>query len=62
MPVAQHVQHRGEQILLLDLASPTQALAKVRPRINDTTFVDYLSYHKIGETWLITSKACHREG
>ena len=52
---------REEQVLLLDLASPTQALAKVRVRINDMVFVDYLSYHKIGNTWLITSKAYHRE-
>ena len=52
---------REEQLLLLDLASPTQALAKVRVRINDMVFVDYLSYHKIGSSWLITSKAYHRE-
>jgi hypothetical protein len=52
---------REEQILLLDFASPTQALAKVRVRINDMVFVDYLSYHRIGEQWLITSKAYHRE-
>jgi hypothetical protein len=52
---------REEQVLLLDFASPTQALAKVRVRINDMKFVDYLSYHKIGESWVITSKAYHRE-
>jgi hypothetical protein len=52
---------REEQILLLDFASPTQALAKVRVRINDMVFVDYLSYHKIDGAWLITSKAYHRE-
>ncbi len=52
---------REEQVLLLDLASPTQALAKVRVRINDMVFVDYLSYHKIDGKWLVTSKAYHRE-
>jgi Putative lumazine-binding len=52
---------REEQILLLDFASPTQALAKVRVRINDMVFVDYLSYHKLSEQWIITSKAYHRE-
>jgi hypothetical protein len=52
---------REERILLLDFSSPTQALAKVRVRVNDMTFVDYLSYHKIGESWLITSKAYHLE-
>ncbi len=48
---------REEQLLLLDAASPTQALAKVRVRINDMVFVDYLSYHKVNGAWLITSKA-----
>ena len=48
---------REEQILLLDLASPTMALAKVRVRINDVFFVDYLSYHKTGADWLIASKS-----
>ena len=52
---------RDEQILLLDTTSPTQALAKVRVRINDMVFVDYLSYHKIDDTWLVTAKAYHRE-
>lgn len=52
---------REEQIILLDFSAPTQALAKVRVRINDMVFVDYLSYHKIDERWLVTSKAYHRE-
>jgi Putative lumazine-binding len=52
---------REEQVLLLDIASPTQALAKVRVRINDMVFVDYLSYHKVDDRWLVTSKAYHRE-
>jgi hypothetical protein len=52
---------REEELLLLDVASPTQALAKVRVRIGDMVFVDYLSYHRIGGEWLVTSKAYHRE-
>ena len=52
---------RDEQLLLLDITSSAQALAKVRVRINDMVFVDYLSYHKIDDTWLVTSKAYHRE-
>jgi Putative lumazine-binding len=59
-PKAQGSQ-REEQVLMLDVTSPTQALAKVRVRINDMVFVDYLSYHNIGGNWLITSKAYHRE-
>jgi hypothetical protein len=52
---------RESQMLMLDFTSDTQALAKVRVRINDMYFVDYLSYHKIEGTWLVTSKAYHRE-
>lgn len=52
---------RGDDILLVDFASANQALAKVRVRIGDMYYVDYLSYHKIDGTWLITSKAYHRE-
>ena len=53
---------REPQVLMLDFSAPTQALAKVRVRIGDMVFVDYLSYHKIDGTWLVTSKAYHREG
>ncbi len=52
---------RESQIILMDFTSPTQALAKVRVRIGEMFFVDYLSYHKIDGAWLITSKAYHRE-
>ena len=52
---------REDQILLIDFTSSSQALAKVRVRIGDMYFVDYLSYHKINGTWLVTSKAYHRE-
>ncbi len=52
---------RDSQVILLDFTSATQALAKVRVRIGDMVFVDYLSYHKIDGHWLVTSKAYHRE-
>jgi hypothetical protein len=52
---------RETQVIMLDFSSDTQALAKVRVRIGDMYFVDYLSYHKIGGSWLVTSKAYHRE-
>ena len=52
---------RQEEILLMDFASADQALAKVRVRINDTVFVDYLTFHRIDGDWLITSKAYHVE-
>jgi putative lumazine-binding protein len=52
---------RQEEILLLDFASATQALVKVRVRINAIVFVDYLTYHRIDSEWMITSKAFHVE-
>jgi hypothetical protein len=45
--------------LLVDAASDTQALAKVKVRIGAAVFIDYLAYHKIDGRWLITSKAYH---
>ena len=52
---------RADEILLIDFASPTQALTKVRVRISTTTFVDYLTWHYCDDKWLITSKAYHVE-
>ena len=52
---------RQEEILLMDFASSTQALVKIRVRINATVFVDYLTYHRIDGEWLITSKGYHVE-
>lgn len=53
---------REEEVLLIDFASATQALVKVRVRIGAPRFVDYLTFHRFGEDWLITSKAYHVEG
>jgi hypothetical protein len=50
---------REEEILLIDFASETQALVKVKVRINKTLFIDYLTLHSIDGNWLITSKAYH---
>ena len=52
---------RQEEILLMDFASSTQALVKVRVRINAIVFVDYLTYHRIDGEWLITAKGYHVE-
>lgn len=52
---------RLEEILLIDVASPTQALAKVRVRIGAIVFVDYLTYHWEGGDWTITAKGFHVE-
>lgn len=52
---------RQEQILLMDVASPTQAFVKVRVRWNKSVYIDYLTYHRIDGDWLITSKGFHIE-
>ena len=52
---------KGNDTIMIDFTSATQALDKVRVRIGEMYFVDYLSYHKIDGTWLVTSKAYHRE-
>lgn len=52
---------RLEEILMMDFASATQALVKVRVRINAIVFVDYLTYHRIDGEWLITAKGYHVE-
>ena len=53
---------REEQILMIDFTSPNQALAKVRVRIHQNVFVDYLTFLKIDGEWKITAKAFHVEG
>lgn len=52
---------RQQEILLVDVASPTQALMKVRVRIGTVLYLDYLSYHRINGAWLITAKSFHVE-
>lgn len=52
---------RGDEILLIDFSSTTQAFTKVRVRVNTMQFVDYLTWHRIDGAWLITSKGFHVE-
>lgn len=52
---------REDRILLLDFASPTQAVVKVRVRVDSIVYVDYLSYHFLDGEWLISAKAFHIE-
>jgi hypothetical protein len=52
---------RLQQVLLVDFASSTQALVKVRVRIDALLYLDYLAYHYIDGTWLITAKSFHIE-
>jgi hypothetical protein len=52
---------REDQILLVDVASATQALVKVRVAWNTAVYIDYLTYHRIDGDWLITGKGFHIE-
>jgi hypothetical protein len=52
---------REDEILLIDFASSTQALVKVRVSISAMVFVDHLTWHRIDGNWLITSKGFHLE-
>jgi hypothetical protein len=52
---------RRQEILLMDFASLTQAIVKVRVRIDTLLYLDYLSYHCIDGEWRITAKSFHLE-
>jgi len=52
---------RQQEILLIDFASPAQAVVKVRVRVDAILYLDYLSYHCIDGVWLITAKSFHVE-
>jgi hypothetical protein len=52
---------RLNEILLIDFASLSQAVLKVRVRIDAIQYLDYLSYHLIDGAWLITAKSFHIE-
>lgn len=52
---------RLQEILSLDFASPSQAMAKVRVRIDQLQYLDYLAFHLVEGSWLITAKSFHVE-
>lgn len=52
---------RQQEILLIDIAAPTQALAKVRVRIDAILYLDYLAFHLIDGAWRVTAKSFHVE-
>jgi len=53
---------RQQEVLLVDFASPTQALVKVRVRIDTAQYLDYLSFHCVKDAWQITAKSFHMNG
>ncbi len=52
---------RLQDVLLVDFASPVQALAKVRVRIDTVLYLDYLAFHRIDGAWRVTAKSFHIE-
>lgn len=52
---------RLQEVILVDLASATQAVVKVRVRIDKLQYIDYLSYHLVDGAWIITAKSFHVE-
>ena len=52
---------RLQEVLLVDFASPSQAVVKVRVRIDTLQYIDYLSYHLVDGAWLVTAKSFHIE-
>ncbi|HLY88636.1 MAG TPA: nuclear transport factor 2 family protein [Acetobacteraceae bacterium] len=50
---------RDQEILSIEHTAPALAAAKVRVRIGQTCFIDYLIFHCIEGTWRVTSKAFH---
>ena len=52
---------RQQEVLFVDFASSDQALVKVRVRIDTVVYVDYLAFHLINGSWLVTAKSFHAE-
>jgi hypothetical protein len=52
---------RRQEILLVDFAASSQALVKVRVRVDTILYVDYLSLHLISGCRLVTAKSFHVE-
>lgn len=50
---------REQEILGIEHTAPDLATAKVRVRIGQICFIDYLIFHRIDGKWHVTSKAFH---
>lgn len=50
---------RLHELISIDVAAPTQAMAKVRVRIDALIYLDYLLLHRVGGSWRITAKSFH---
>lgn len=59
---AEKGQPRQEEILGMDLLSPTMAMVKVRLRLFDHIMEDHLNLMKHDGEWMIHAKHFHRAG
>lgn len=50
---------RDQHVFGIEYTAPDIAIARVRVRIAQTSFVDCLVFHRIDGKWLVTSKAFH---
>jgi hypothetical protein len=51
---------REEQLVTIDLSSPSQAMIKVQMRIHQAVISDYLTMFKLAQGWRIVSKTYYR--
>ena len=52
-------QKRDDKIIMIDISSPTTAMAKVECMILQNQYTDYLSFIKVSGKWGIISKVFH---
>ena len=52
-------EKREDKILMIDISSPTTAIAKVECMILGSQYTDYLSLIKVHGRWFIISKVFH---
>ena len=52
-------EKRDDKIIMIDISSPTTAMARVECMILKNHYTDYLSLIKVSEKWGIISKVFH---
>jgi len=52
-------EKRDDKIIMVDISSPTTAMAKVECMILKSQYIDYLSFIKVSGKWGIISKVFH---
>ncbi len=52
-------QVRQDEIIMIDVLSPTAAVVKVKLQIHDKTFIDHLNFALVGDKFKIVAKVWH---